>query len=34
MRTPTFEECMQAFCAEYVRSWFDEHPPKPLADAA
>lgn len=23
---PTFEECMQAFSAEYVRSWLDEHP--------
>jgi hypothetical protein len=34
MRAPTFEECMQAFYAECVRSWLDEHPAQPVADAA
>lgn len=24
--TPTFEDCVAEFAAEYVRSWLDEHP--------
>ena len=27
MPSPTFEECLREFYAEYVRSWLDEHPP-------
>lgn len=34
MRAPTFEECMEAFAAECVRSWLDEHPQQSVANAA